>query len=74
MIKLDRVAAGASLRVGNVLLISFHLLLACRLQSLPPNWKQRPVPEKISETLLTNKNQGKLRPWDATNIIKPTYR
>jgi hypothetical protein len=74
VIKVDWLAAGAFLRVGDVLLVSFHLSLAYRLQNLPPNWKQKPVPEKISETLLTNKKQGQLRPWDATNIIKPIYR
>jgi hypothetical protein len=45
--------------------------LAYRLQNSPANGKQGPVPEDMSQTLLTNK-QGKMRLPDATNIVKPT--
>jgi hypothetical protein len=35
------------------------MLLAYRLQNLHPTWKQAPVPEEMSQTLLTNRKQGK---------------
>jgi hypothetical protein len=44
--------------------------LEYRLQNLPVNGEQGPVPEEMSQTLLTNKKQGKIRPRDTTNIIK----
>jgi hypothetical protein len=60
MIKVDRLAAGASLRVSAWPLISkFSLTLASRLQNLPANGKQGPVLEEMYQTLLSNKKQGK---------------
>jgi hypothetical protein len=50
---------------------SLVISLAYRLQNSPANGKQGPVPEDMSQTLLTNK-QGKMRLPDATNIVKPT--
>jgi hypothetical protein len=48
MIKVDWLAAGALLRVSAWPLISkFSLTLAYRLQSLPANGKQGPVPEEM---------------------------
>jgi hypothetical protein len=36
-------------------------------------WEARAgVPEEMSQTLLTNEKQGKMRLRDATKIIKPT--
>jgi hypothetical protein len=35
-------------------------------------WKQGPIPEEMSQTLLTHKNQGNLDLVHANNIIKPT--
>jgi hypothetical protein len=32
---------------------------------------QRLVQEEMSQPLLTNKEQGKMRLWEDTNIIKP---
>jgi hypothetical protein len=60
MIKVDWLAAGASLRVSALPFISkFSLTLAYRLQSLLANGKQGPVPEEMYQLLLTNKKQGK---------------
>jgi hypothetical protein len=42
------------------------------LHNLPANWKQRPIPEEMSQTLLTNKKQGNLDSVRDANIIKPT--
>jgi hypothetical protein len=42
------------------LISKFPLLLEYRLQNLQPTWKQAPVPEEMSLTLLTNKKQGKI--------------
>jgi hypothetical protein len=46
--------------------------LEYRLQNLPVNGKQGLMPKEMSQTLLTNKKQGKMLPRDATKIIKPT--
>jgi hypothetical protein len=47
--------------------------LAYRLQNLPANEKQGTVRDEMSQTLLTNKKQGKIIPRDATIIIKPAH-
>ncbi len=41
------------------LVSKFSLVLDYRLQNLPANGKQGPVPEEMSQTLLTNKKQVK---------------
>jgi hypothetical protein len=46
-------------KFGGVLLVSFSM--AYRLQNLPANGKQGPVPKEMYQILLTNKKQGKLR-------------
>jgi hypothetical protein len=56
--------------VGSATLVI--LLLAYRLQNLPANGKQEPVFEEMSQTMLTNKKQGKMRLRDTLNIVKPT--
>jgi hypothetical protein len=57
--------------VSGVLLARFSQALAYRQPNLATNGKQGLVPEEIFQTLLTNKNQGKIAPCDATNLIKP---
>jgi hypothetical protein len=42
------------------------------LHNPPANGKQGPIPEEMSQTLLTNKKQGNLDEVQAANIIKPT--
>jgi hypothetical protein len=41
------------------------------LHNPPANGKQGPIPEEMSQTLLTNKKQGNLIQAHADNIIKP---
>jgi hypothetical protein len=68
LIKVDKLVAGASLRVlrvSGVLLVNFYLMLADCLQILPANGKQGMVPEV---TFQANKKQRKMRPRNATNI------
>ncbi len=52
MIKVDKLAAGITLRVVGAGLVNLH--------NPPANEKQGPIPEEISQTLLTNKEQGNL--------------
>ncbi len=61
MKKVDWLAAGASSRVSGVLSIisKFSLPLAYRLQNPLANGKRGLVPEEMSQSLLTNKKQGK---------------
>jgi hypothetical protein len=49
----------------------FPPALAYNLHSPPANGKQGPIAEEISQTLLTNKNQGNLDQGHAHNI---TYK
>jgi hypothetical protein len=42
------------------------------LHNPPANGNQWPIPEEMSQTLLTNKKQGKLDYDHAYNIINPT--
>jgi hypothetical protein len=57
--------AGASLRVSK-----FSLSFGVPFAKSSSQWEARVVPKEMSQTLLTNKKQGKMRPRDATNIIK----
>jgi hypothetical protein len=43
--------------------------MAYRLQNLQANGQ---MPEEVSQSLLTNKKQGKMRPCDTTSFIKST--
>jgi hypothetical protein len=52
------------------LYFSFSSGTAYNLHSPGANGKQGPIPEEMSQTLLTNKNQGNFD-FDAANIIKP---
>jgi hypothetical protein len=36
-------------------------------------WEARAGAKGMSRTMLINKKEGKMRLWDATNIINPTY-
>jgi hypothetical protein len=57
MIKVDWIAASASLKVGDAVLVIF-LSLTDSLQNPPANEKQGPLPEEISQILLTSKKKG----------------
>ncbi len=59
MIKVDWLAAGVSTKREWRLISKFSLLFAYCLQNPPANGKQEQVPEERSQTLLTNKKQGK---------------
>jgi hypothetical protein len=47
------------MKVDWLAICKFPLPSAYRLQNPPANGKQEPVPEEMSQTLLTNKKQGK---------------
>jgi hypothetical protein len=47
------------MKVDLLAICKFSLPLAHRLQNPPANGKQDPVSEEMSQTLLTNKKQGK---------------
>ncbi len=59
MIKVDWLAAGVSTKREWRLISKFSLLFAYCLQNPPANGKQEQVTEEMSQTLLTNKKQGK---------------
>ncbi len=50
----------------------FSLPLAYNLPTPLANGTQGPVPEEMSQTMLTNWKQGKIEEVHATNIINPT--
>jgi hypothetical protein len=54
LIKVDWLAACVALRVVGAVYVVFVL------HNPPANGKQGQIPEEISQTLLTNKNQGNL--------------
>jgi hypothetical protein len=69
LIKVDWLDACVAKRVvGSVLVILFRRWRKfCTILR-----KQGPIPEEISQILLTNKKQGNLDKVQATNIMKPT--
>ncbi len=68
MTKVDWLASSASLKVGSAKSLTFFAPTAKSFS----HRKQGTVPEEMSQTMLTNKKQGKMRLRDATNIIKST--
>ncbi len=60
VIKVDWLAACIALRVVCAVFVVFLRALAYNLHSPPANGKQMPIPEEISQTLLTNKKPGNL--------------
>jgi hypothetical protein len=72
VIKVYWLAAGVSQkRVSGVLLVSFPAVGVPSAKA-PANRMQATVPEEMSQTLLTNKKQGKNYQVHATHIIKPS--
>ncbi len=63
LIKVDWLAACIAIRVVGAVLV---------FSSGVGNGKQGPISEEMSQTLLTNKRQGKLEYVQGNNIIKPT--
>jgi hypothetical protein len=51
---------------------SFSSGVGVKFAQFSSQWEARLIPEKISQTLLTNKKQGNLDKVHAANIIKPT--
>jgi hypothetical protein len=49
-----------------------YLYYTYNLHNRPANGKQGPIPEGMSQTLLTNKKQENLDQVHDSNIIKPT--
>ncbi len=70
MIKVVWLAVDASLRVGGVLLVSFPLPLAYRLQIPPANGKQGPGPKKCTNPA---DQYEAMKIVHAANTVKPTY-
>jgi hypothetical protein len=72
LIKVDWLDACIALRVVGAVLV-FFLQLWRKICTIPqPMGSKGRYLKKISQTLLTNKNQGNLDKVHATNIIKPT--
>jgi hypothetical protein len=57
--KVDWLAACIALRVVSAVLV-FSTRVGVNLHNPRANGKQGPIPEEISQTLLTNKKQGNL--------------
>jgi hypothetical protein len=59
LIKVDGLDACFKLRVGGAVLVVFSSRVGVKFAQSSSQWKQGPIPEELSQTLLTNKNNKK---------------
>ncbi len=71
MAKVDWLAASASLRLSDAALVTLSAIGVPSTKS-STQWEARAGAKEMSRTMLINKKQGKMRLWDATNIINLT--